>query len=57
MKEYQRLKTKLENRRLDFDAKLNKVHKSNKEKPELEEGSVAVDSCKTSDGFLDDADV
>ncbi|TPX33420.1 hypothetical protein SeMB42_g07485 [Synchytrium endobioticum] len=39
MKEYQRLKAKLENRRLDFDAKLNKVHKSNKEKPELEEAT------------------
>ncbi|TPX33824.1 hypothetical protein SmJEL517_g03349 [Synchytrium microbalum] len=39
MKEYAKLKTKLENRRLDFDAKLNKVHKSNKEKPELEEAT------------------
>ncbi|KAJ3067669.1 hypothetical protein HK102_007364, partial [Quaeritorhiza haematococci] len=37
MKEYQHAKTKLESRRLDFDAKLNRVHKSKKEKPELEE--------------------
>ncbi|KAJ3145854.1 hypothetical protein HDU86_000621 [Geranomyces michiganensis] len=37
MKEYAAHKAKLERRRLDFDAKLNKVHKSRKEKPELEE--------------------
>ncbi|KAJ3107120.1 hypothetical protein HDU97_004813 [Phlyctochytrium planicorne] len=37
MKEYQKLKTKLENRRLDFDAKLNRVHKSKKENSVLEE--------------------
>ncbi|KAJ3101242.1 hypothetical protein HDU96_010078, partial [Phlyctochytrium bullatum] len=37
MKEYQRLKGKLENRRLDFDAKLNRVHKSKKENTVLEE--------------------
>ncbi|KAJ3150624.1 hypothetical protein HDU89_003032 [Geranomyces variabilis] len=37
MKEYANHKAKLERRRLDFDAKLNKVHKSRKEKPELEE--------------------
>ncbi|KAI8817990.1 uncharacterized protein EV422DRAFT_570139 [Fimicolochytrium jonesii] len=37
MKDYSTLKAKLERRRLDFDAKLNKVHKSRKEKPELEE--------------------
>ncbi len=33
----QALKKKMENRRLDFDAKLNKVHKSKKENSELEE--------------------
>ncbi|TPX61360.1 hypothetical protein PhCBS80983_g01146 [Powellomyces hirtus] len=37
MKDYATHKAKLERRRLDFDAKLNKVHKSRKEKPELEE--------------------
>ncbi|KAJ3007519.1 hypothetical protein HKX48_009072 [Thoreauomyces humboldtii] len=37
MKDYAGHKAKLERRRLDFDAKLNKVHKSRKEKPELEE--------------------
>ncbi|KAL2911162.1 hypothetical protein HK105_209370 [Polyrhizophydium stewartii] len=37
VKEYQHLRKKLENRRLDFDAKLNKVQKSKKESPELEE--------------------
>ena len=36
-KEYTRLKSKLENRRLDFDAKLNKVQKSKKENSVLEE--------------------
>ncbi|KAJ3253354.1 hypothetical protein HK103_000733 [Boothiomyces macroporosus] len=36
-KEYARLETKLENRRLDFDAKLNKVQKSKKENTVLEE--------------------
>ncbi|RIA98630.1 hypothetical protein C1645_75958 [Glomus cerebriforme] len=36
-KQYQQLKKKLESRRLDYDAKLNKVQKSKKEKPELEE--------------------
>ncbi|CAG8598993.1 21819_t:CDS:2 [Rhizophagus irregularis] len=36
-KQYQQLKRKLESRRLDYDAKLNKVQKSKKEKPELEE--------------------
>lgn len=36
-KEYNRLNTKLENRRLDFDAKLNKVQKSKKENTVLEE--------------------
>ncbi|RHZ47942.1 hypothetical protein Glove_564g51 [Diversispora epigaea] len=37
LKQYQNLKRKLESRRLDYDAKLNKVQKSKKEKPELEE--------------------
>ncbi|KAJ3314428.1 hypothetical protein HDV04_000410 [Boothiomyces sp. JEL0838] len=36
-KEYARMETKLENRRLDFDAKLNKVQKSKKENTVLEE--------------------
>ncbi|CAI2168120.1 5128_t:CDS:2 [Funneliformis geosporum] len=36
-KHYQQLKRKLESRRLDYDAKLTKVQKSKKEKPELEE--------------------
>jgi hypothetical protein len=31
------LKGKLENRRLDYDAKLNRLQKSKKEKPELDE--------------------
>ncbi|KAL7748572.1 hypothetical protein RI367_005983 [Sorochytrium milnesiophthora] len=35
--EYTNLKKKLEGRRLDFDAKLNRVQKSKKEKPEWEE--------------------
>lgn len=37
IKNYQALKKKLENRRLDFDAKLNKLNKSKKENPALEE--------------------
>jgi len=37
--EYMQLKKKLANRRLDFDAKLSKLNKSKKEKPELEEES------------------
>ena len=36
-KEYKNLVTKLENRRLDFDSKLNKVQKSKKENSALEE--------------------
>ena len=40
-KEYGRLCTKLENRRLDFDAKLNKVQKSKKENTSLEEETRA----------------
>ncbi|KAH6589635.1 hypothetical protein BASA50_009892 [Batrachochytrium salamandrivorans] len=41
VKEYYQLHKKLENRRLDFDAKLNKVHKTKKESPELEEETRA----------------
>ena len=37
MKDYDALRKKLENRRLDYDAKLNKFNKSKKEKPGLEE--------------------
>ncbi|KAJ8323412.1 hypothetical protein BDV3_004193 [Batrachochytrium dendrobatidis] len=44
VKEYYHLHKKLENRRLDFDAKLNKVHKTKKESPELEEETRA---CQT----------
>ena len=36
-KEYEQIKKKLENRRLDFDAKLNQVQKAKKETPKLEE--------------------
>ncbi len=36
-KEYDYLKKKLENRRLDFDAKLNQVQKTKKENQKLEE--------------------
>ena len=41
-KEYERLVAKLENRRLDFDAKLNKVQKSKKENAALEEEARAT---------------
>lgn len=37
MKDYQYLKKKLKNRRLDYDARHNKIQKSKKEKPEQEE--------------------
>ncbi|KAJ3025608.1 UNVERIFIED_CONTAM: hypothetical protein HDU68_006950 [Siphonaria sp. JEL0065] len=37
VKEYQKLKTKLENRRLDYDAKLNKAQKAKTPTPSLEE--------------------
>ncbi|KAI0244200.1 hypothetical protein L0F63_007232 [Massospora cicadina] len=37
MKDYNNLRKKLENRRLDLDAKLSKLQKAKKEKPELEE--------------------
>lgn len=36
-KEFKQLESKLTNRRLDLDAKLNKMHKSKKEDPVLEE--------------------
>ncbi|KAF7723964.1 hypothetical protein EC973_001480 [Apophysomyces ossiformis] len=36
-KEYQNLRKKLESRRLDYDAKLSRLQKSKKEKPELEQ--------------------
>ena len=41
MNDYTSLKKKLDNRRLDYDAKLNKLNKSKKELPELE-GQVDV---------------
>ena len=44
MKDYVNLKKKLENRRLDYDAKLNKLNKSKKEKPALE---VEVTAAQT----------
>lgn len=37
IKQYSYLKKKLANRRLDYDAKLSKLQKSKKEKPEYEE--------------------
>lgn len=37
VKEFDHLNKKLENRRLDYDAKRNKLNKSKKEKPQLEE--------------------
>ncbi|CAG8643534.1 28289_t:CDS:2 [Dentiscutata erythropus] len=37
LKQYQNMKRKLESRRLNYDAKLSKMQKSKKEKPELEE--------------------
>jgi len=42
MKEYSALKRKLENRRLDYDAKQNKLSKSKKEKPALESEVVSA---------------
>jgi hypothetical protein len=36
-KDFKQLESKLTNRRLDLDAKLNKMHKSKKEDPVLEE--------------------
>jgi hypothetical protein len=43
-KEYDQLKKKLENRRLDFDAKLNQVQKAKKETPQLEEATRVAQS-------------
>ncbi|RKO96350.1 hypothetical protein CXG81DRAFT_9985, partial [Caulochytrium protostelioides] len=37
MREYEHHKKKLESRRLDYDSKVNKILKSRREKPELEE--------------------
>jgi hypothetical protein len=36
-KDYDHLKRKLDSRRLDYDAKLNRLGKAKKEKPELEQ--------------------
>ena len=41
-KDYAKLESKLENRRLDFDSKLNKVNKSKKENVALEEETRAA---------------
>ncbi|KAI8376334.1 uncharacterized protein BYT42DRAFT_383275 [Radiomyces spectabilis] len=41
-KEYLSLKKKLESRRLDYDAKLSRLQKSKKEKPELEQETQAA---------------
>lgn len=41
-KEYQSLRKKLESRRLDYDAKLARLQKSKKEKPELEQEMQAA---------------
>ncbi|KAI9009780.1 hypothetical protein BC832DRAFT_538812 [Gaertneriomyces semiglobifer] len=51
-KEYTQLKAKLERRRLDFDAKLNRVHKSRKENPQLEE-ETRVAQAKYEESLLD----
>lgn len=42
VKEYKHIKSKLENRRLDYDAKLNRNQKSKKEKPEWEEELIVA---------------
>ncbi|KAG0085476.1 hypothetical protein BGZ93_008101 [Podila epicladia] len=44
MKEYQAMQKKLQSRRLDYDAKLAKVQKAKKEKPEWEEEMQAAKS-------------
>ncbi|KAF9325853.1 hypothetical protein BG006_010686 [Podila minutissima] len=44
MKEYQTMQKKLQSRRLDYDAKLAKVQKAKKEKPEWEEEMQAAKS-------------
>ncbi|ORX88931.1 BAR-domain-containing protein [Basidiobolus meristosporus CBS 931.73] len=43
MKDFQQSRKKLESRRLDYNAKLNAVQKSKKEKPELEEQMRAAE--------------
>ncbi|KAI8844945.1 hypothetical protein BC829DRAFT_281342 [Chytridium lagenaria] len=55
MKEYQKTKTKLENRRLDFDAKLNRVHKAKKENTVLEE-EIRVAQNKYEESLSDTTD-
>ncbi|KAI9324668.1 hypothetical protein DFJ73DRAFT_233002 [Zopfochytrium polystomum] len=53
LKEYSRLKTKMENRRLDYDAKMNKVQKTKKENPSLEEDArVAQEKYEETYGDL-----
>ncbi|KAJ3066426.1 hypothetical protein HDU98_010302, partial [Podochytrium sp. JEL0797] len=52
VKDYQRLKTKLENRRLDYDAKLNKVQKAKTASPALEE-DVRVSQVKYEETLQD----
>ncbi len=42
VREFDHLRKKLENRRLDYDAKQNKLNKSKKEKPQLEEEARAA---------------
>lgn len=42
VQDFDRLQKKLENRRLDYDAKQNKLNKSKKEKPALEEETKAA---------------
>lgn len=49
---YQNLKKKLENRRLDYDAKLNKMNKSKKHDPSLEE-DVKVSKFKFDESVKD----
>ncbi|KAI8914213.1 hypothetical protein EDD86DRAFT_187059, partial [Gorgonomyces haynaldii] len=44
MKEYDKMVTKLENRRLDFDAKMNRMQRAKKESPELEEETRVAQS-------------
>ncbi|KAJ3222718.1 hypothetical protein HK099_001984 [Clydaea vesicula] len=52
IKDYTTLKKKMESRRLDFDAKLNKVQKSKISKPELEE-ECRVSQMKYEDSLSD----
>lgn len=41
-KDYDALRRKLELKRLDYDSKLNRLHKAKKEKPELEQEMQAA---------------